>query len=305
LKQFFLLTLAGSTVAGGTLAAQPRIDNVLEKMTPPGATSLVGARMDEIRNTDFYGEAIRQRKLPQLDQFVRQTGFDPRRDVRELLFATTKTGGVLMARGTFRVDLTLTDFKPIRHGAYTVQTYSGNGYCVLDRTLAIAGDIPSVNAALDAWTQGSHTAAQPLLAHAKQVEAVYPFWGVSIGFAGFLADNMPKAASGIDFARIFRGLEDTWFEATFANGFKGVVHGATATEQDAINLRDTAKGMIGFGRLSVPENQPGMLKLWDGFSVEQEAKSVAIRIDIAQGLVEQLIHMFDAATSGRGRGRGR
>jgi hypothetical protein len=291
-------------LTGGLLFAQPRVDNVLEKMVPPGATSLVGARMEEIRNTDFYREMVEQRKLPQVDQFARETGFDPRRDVRELLFATTKTGGgVLLARGNFRVDLDLPDFKAVRHGVYTVRVSGLNGFCILDKTLAVAGDVPSVNAALDEWTRGSHTAAQPLLSRAKEVDGADPFWGVSTGFAGFIADNMPRAASGIDFSKIFRGLEDTWFEATFAGGFKGMVHGSTATDQDAVNLRDTAKGMIGFGRLSVPDNQPELLKLWDGFSVTQEGRSVAIAADIPQNLVDRLIHMFDAATGGRGRGR--
>jgi hypothetical protein len=291
-------------LAAGTLCAQPRINNVLVQMVPPGATSLVGVRMDEVRNSGFYKELIQQSKLPSVEQFARETGFDPRRDVRELLFASTKSGGVLLARGTFHVNA-VKEAKPVRHGVYTVQTLGANGYCVLDSTLAVAGDVPSVNAALDEWRSGKHVAAQPLLAHGKQIEPSYPFWGVSSGFAGFLADNMPRAASGIDFSKIFRGLEDTWFEATFTGGFKGSVHGVTATDQDAINLRDTARGLIGFGRLNVPENQPDMLKLWDGISVEQQGRAVAILADVPQNLVDQLVKMLGSAQSGRGRGRSR
>jgi len=33
-------------------AAEPRIDNVLVKMVPPGTTSLVGALMDVLKTTD-------------------------------------------------------------------------------------------------------------------------------------------------------------------------------------------------------------------------------------------------------------
>jgi hypothetical protein len=291
-------------LAAGTLFAQPRIDNVLVRMVPPGATSLVGARMDEIRNSPFYNELTRQSKLPQVDQFARETGFDPRRDVRELLFATTKSGGVLVARGTFRVTA-FKDAKPVRHGVYSVWTVGDSGFCILDATLAAAGDVISVNAALDEWVSGSHTAAQPLLARAKQVDGSLPFWGVSSGFAGFLADNMPRANSGIDFSKIFRGLEDTWFEAGFANGLKATIHGVTATDPDAVSLRDTAKGLIGFGRLSVPENQSDLLRLWDGITVDQEGRAVSIRMDVAQNLIDQLVTMLGAAQSGRGRGRGR
>ena len=297
-----LLSLALIT---GTLAAQPRIDNVLIRMVPPGSTSLVGARMTEIRDTAFYREIVQQRKLPQLDQFARETGFDPRIDVRELLFASTKTGGVLVARGTFKVnEQILKSQKPVRHGVYNVWANANNGFCILDATLAAAGDLPSLFSALDEWTSGTHTSAQRLLIHAKTVDPASPFWGVSTGFAGFLADNMPRAASGIDFSKIFRGLQDTFFQASFSNGFKALVHGATATDQDAINLRDTAKGLIGFGRLSVPENQPEMLKLWDGFNVEQQGRTVEIRVDVAQDLVNRLIQTLTVPQSGRGRGRG-
>jgi hypothetical protein len=289
-----------------SLFAQPRIDNVLLRMVPPGATSLVGARVSEIRDTAFYRDIVQQQKIPQLDLFARDTGFDPRRDVRELLYATTKSGGVLLARGTFKVNpQALSDGKLIRHGVYNIETLGDNGFCILDATLAAAGDVVSVKAALDEWTAGQHIAAQSLLAHAKAIDANQPFWGISTGFAGFLADNLPHAASGIDFSKIFRGLEDTWFEATFTNGFKGLVHGATATDQDAANLRDTAKGLIGFGRLNVPENQPEMLKLWDGFEVEQQGRIVEIKIDVAQNLVDRLVQLLTAPQAGRGRGRGR
>jgi hypothetical protein len=290
----------------GSLAAQPRIDNVLVRMVPRGATSLVGARMNEIRDTAFYREMVDQRKLPQLDQFARETGFDPRIDVRELLFASTKTGGVLLARGTFKVnEQILKTQKPVRHGVYNLWANGNNGFCILDATLAAAGDLSSLTAALDEWTSGRHAAAEPLLAHAKSVDSSNPLWGVSTGFAGFLADNMPRAASGIDFSKIFRGLQDTFFQANFSGGFKALVHGATVTDQDALNLRDTAKGLIGFGRLSVPENQPEMLKLWDGFEVEQQGKTVEIRVDIPQNLVDRLIQMLTAQQNGRGRGRAR
>jgi hypothetical protein len=140
---------------------------------------------------------------------------------------------------------------------------------------------------------------------AKPVDPQSQFWGVSTGFAGFLADNMPRAGSGLDFSKIFKGLEDTWFQANFTGGFRAEVHGTTATDQDAINLRDTAKGLIGFGRLSVPDNQPEMLKLWDGITVEQVARSISIKADIPQELAYRLVELLNSAQTPGGRGRGR
>ena len=306
-----LLGVAAALSAG----AQPRIDNVLVRMVPPGSTSLVSARMDLVKATEFYKKLLEQRKLPQVEAFAKETGFDPRRDVRELLFASTPSGGVLLARGSFKFNaepIEKTQAKLVRHGGYSIWSLETSGFCILDATLAAAGDTKSLEAALDEWTSGTHKAAQPLLALAKQIDPKTQFWGVSTGFANFLADNMPKAGGGggraggngggIDFSKIFRGLADTWFQADFTTGFRADFHGNTATEPDAVNLRDTAKGLIGFGRLSVPENQPEMLKLWDGILVEQQAKSLTIRADIPQNLVDRLVQMLSAAQSGRGRG---
>jgi hypothetical protein len=290
--------------AAGAVGA-PRIDNVLVRMVPSNATSLIGARMDLIRKTDLFRKLVDAQKLPQIDEFSKGTGFDPRRDVRELLFANTPAGGVVMARGTFQVRRQpLKEAKLVRHGEYNIWSANGVGYCILDATLAAAGDMVSVEAALDEWKSRGNTGAAALLARANPVDPQSQFWGVSSGFAGFLANHMPKLASGIDFSKIFRGLEDTWFETSFTGNLKGQIHGTTATDQDAMNLRDTAKGLIGFGRLSVPENQPEMLKLWDGFTVEQEGRSVTIRADIPPDQLDRLVQLLGAAQGSPGSGRG-
>jgi len=41
--------------------------------------------------------------------------------------------------------------------------------------------------------------------------------------------------------------------------------------------------------LSVPENQPDLLRLFDGIKVEQKQKSVAINIAVAPELIDKLI----------------
>jgi hypothetical protein len=68
-----------------------------------------------------------------------------------------------------------------------------------------------------------------------------------------------------------------------------------------MNLRDAAKGLIGLGRLSVPENRPELLKFWDGFNVEQSGRSFALNIDVSGDLIDQMVQML-SAPSRRGRG---
>ncbi len=272
------------------------MDNVLEKMVPPGTTSLVGARMDLLKTTAFYRQMVAAQKLPQIDKFAQESGFDPRRDVRELLYAEALEGSVLLARGNFHVnEAMLKSGIVIRHGKYKIISQGTNGLCILDPSLAVAGEIHAIKAALDEWTSGKHTAAQPLLAHLKAVEESSQLWGYSQGAAGFLANNIPKTNTGIDFSQILRGLDDTWFQADFAAGLRTEIHGTTATEKDAMNLRDTVKGLVGLGRLYTPDKQPELVRLWDGILVEQVNRSITLHADIAQDLIERLIQMLGTA----------
>jgi hypothetical protein len=293
--------------AAATAQAAPRVDNVLVRMVPPGSTALVGAHMDQLEASELFQKLMAQQKLPQLDQFARETGFDPRRDVREILLITGPSGTVVLARGKFSLKQDpARDMKLIRHGQYNIRADSADaasGFCILDSSLAAAGEVSAIEAALDEWQHGTHKSAQPLLATVSSLNEQIPLWGVSTGFASFLANNLPRAGNGIDVSAIFHGIESSWFNASVASGFNGAIHCTTATEKDAISLRDAAKGLIGLGRLSVPENKPDLLRFWDGFTVEQNGRSFTINVDVAGDLLDQMVKLV-SGPGGRGRGRG-
>lgn len=283
--------LLAFALLAGSLAAEPRVDNVLIRMVPPSATYLLGLRVGEIRDSVLFRKFAEPGEFKALNDFARATGFDPRRDVDEVLFVKTKSGSVLLARGTFQLtDEAFRGRKRLRHGVYNIWSLNDNAVCVLDRTLAVMGDMVSVAAALDEWTAGNHTAGQAWLGHAKAIDAGNPMWGVATGTAALLGE-LPtgRGAAEMQLARVLQGLEDTWFEASFAAGFKGRIGGVAANEKDASTLRDAAKGAVGMGRLSVPQNQPELLKFWDGFQVEQQGRSVEIRIDVPQSQIDRLM----------------
>jgi hypothetical protein len=273
-------------------------------MVPPGATSLVGGHMDQIRQTEIYKRMLAAQSLGQLDQFASDTGFDPRRDVRELLYATGPQGSVMLARGTFLNTIShlnsaaLKNVTKTRHGKYDIWGQGGNGFCILDSTLAAAGEIPALEAALDEWTSGTHTAAQPLLARVAGINPQSQLWGISIGTGNFLADHPPAANSGLDFSKIFSSLHDYWFQADFSAGIRAEVHGTAGTEKEAMGLRDAVRGLVGLGRLNVPENQPELLKVWDAITVDQQGRSISLHADIAQDLIDRMVQMLNAVPAG-------
>jgi hypothetical protein len=241
-----LAWLLGTSLAA---MAEPRIDNVLVRMVPPGSTALIGAHMDQIKQTDLYRKMLAAQKVPELDHFAAGSGFDPRRDVREFLFAVTPRGEVLLARGTFNMNPAgMPETGRIRHGEYSIWSQGNGGFCILDATLAVAGQIAAIEAALDEWKSGTHTAAQPLLARVSLLDPQSQFWALSTGAQNVLGDRLPKLASGLDLSKIFSGLQDASFEADFSTGLRAGIRGSAASEKEALNLRDTVRGLVGLGR---------------------------------------------------------
>jgi hypothetical protein len=280
----------------GCLPAE-RVDNVLAKLVPADAQSLFGARMEQLKTAPLYTKLVLQQKLPQLDAFAGETGFDPRRDVRDLIVASNgkPNAGVLLARGNFHIAEVKT-LKNTQYRGYvlTLTPKEDAGFCILDRTLAIAGPTASMKAALDHYLSSSRDASTALLDQARAVPERFQIWSVSMGVSDFLADHLPLEGNAANFARVFRSLENLHFEADLSHGLSGLAKGQCHNAEDAKSLGDAVRGLIGFGRLSVPENQPDLLRLWDGLRVEQNDRDITISANIPQELIDKLVQFFES-----------
>jgi len=287
-------------------SAAPRVDNVLIRMVPPGSTALLVLHMKDLQQTDVFRQMMTSQAGSGIDQFAHETGFDPRRDVNELLVVTTPKGSVALARGRFAVNAAaLKDTVTVRHGMYTIWTRQTSGFCILDGTLAAAGEVEAIEAALDEWRTGKHLDGLALAAHAATADPAAQLWGVTSGAPTLLSDNLPRGGSGLDFSKLFRGLDATWFEGDLRTGFQAEVHGEAANEKDALNLRDAVRGMVGLGRLNVPDDQPDMLRVFDGITADQQGKAITIKVDIAPELVGKLLDMLNRPGRGPTRGETR
>jgi hypothetical protein len=282
----FTLTACNSAETGRT-----GIDSTLVALVPPDATMLSGIRMEAVRATALYQKMLAQKALPQLDDFARQTGFDPRRDVRELLIASNGTDVLMAARGTFNLRAIEGSTKSSYKG-YTLYASESRAVGLIDSTTAVAGPLPAVRAALDRYKSGDRARPEELLVRARQIPPENQIWSVSNGFENLLTMTIPQQGNAANAARILQSLQNTTAAADFRAGVNGYINGLCRSDQDAKNLGDAARGLVGLGRLSVPENQPELLKLWDGIKVDQQQRTVKITVGIPQELVDKLIDML-------------
>lgn len=290
-SRWLVLLTALALGCGSAETGRTRIDPVLAGFIPPDATMLAGARMDEIRATPIYQKLLAQKRLGQLDDFARETGFDPRKDVRELLVVSSGNDALVAARGTFRIHAfegaTKTTYK-----GYTLYTRGPGGVALIDSSTALAGSLRTVESAIDRYKAGERSGPAELVARAREIPPQNQIWSVSNGFGSLLTGRVPDTGNAANFGRILRALENTTSAADLRSGLNGYINGLCRTEADAKNLGDAARGMVGLGRLSVPENQPELLRLWDGIKVDQQQRTVKITVAIPQDLIDKLLEML-------------
>ncbi len=136
-----------------------------------------------------------------LQKLIDTTGFDPRKDVAEVLMASDgKTangpGGLVLARGNF--DPPRAQAAALAKGA-TIQNYLGTDLIVgnnpkgsasnesqpgtvafLDNTLAVAGNMDAVMSVIAHRTSSITQLPQTLLAQVNSLSASYDAWFVSL-----------------------------------------------------------------------------------------------------------------------------
>jgi hypothetical protein len=285
--------LAASVAILGCSSAQfgtARIDRGLAALVPADTILLAGIRMSELRSTPLYSKMMSQQRLSELDDFAKQTNFDPRKDVNEMLVASNGADVVVLARGNFKVQAPSESKKSIYKGA-TIYGNAEGAYAILDSATAVAGAERAVRKAID-QKQSGQPGATGLVARAAALPGPAQVWFVSSGW-GTLPDRLSEQGGNLsNFSRIFRSVEKASGTADLRSGIVGTVSGDCRTEPDAKTLGDAARGMVGLGRLSVPENQPEMLRLFDGIKVEQKQQSVQVSVNIPADLVDRLLKLY-------------
>ncbi len=298
-QRYIWIPLIALTACNSAETGRTGIDATLAALMPPDATMLAGVRMAAIRSTPLYQKMLAQKRLERLDEFARQTGFDPRRDVGELLVASNGKDSIIAARGAFNVKA-FEGMTRSTYQGYTLYTRDRGGVALIDNSAAVAGTLAAVRAALDRRRAGDRSGPAELLARARQIPPENQIWSVSNGFDNLLTGRIPESGNAANIGRILGSLENTTAAADFRTGLNGYVNGLCRTEPEAKNLGDAARGLVGLGRLSVPEKQPELLRLWDGIKVDQQQRTIKITVAIPQDLVDKLIDLLGSEPRLRG-----
>ena len=302
LSFFLLVLLAGCSKTSQSTSVF--IDPALLSLVPADAKFMVGANLESLKKSPIYQEHFANEFAAQLDNFSRQTGLDPRKDIWEVLAYADPQATVVMARGKFTVG----DLEPKLEGqgiqktkfkGYTLYGDDRNAAVFLNSSTAIASDAPALRALLERRDRAPAPAAA-LVKLAGEIPHGTQVWGVFQG--NFMKLPVEEGSNLANVNRILAGLEGGLVYANMTSGFDFAATGNGTSAQSAQEINDALRALLGLLRLNTRNEQKDLFEIYDAVDIKQSAKTVKMTLHVKRDLVDQLLKsvLMNGFTGGSG-----
>ncbi len=272
-----------------------RIDPSLEALIPADTVFVVGANLDAIRETSVYQKLLSRVPLPQLDEFARQTGLDPRKDLSQILSCSNGKHGLLMARGKFNVaELeSRLEAQGQKGFAYKNRRLFGNQQTAIlfwNASTAVAGTTDEVRALID---RGPGSGLPPALRDlVRTIPANDQIWAALTGGLEAINPNVPPNSNLANIVGALKSVDTATIGMDLSKGFDLFADVACKTDRDAKFVHDMVKGIVGIGRLNTPDNKPELLKLYDAIQVTQQQTHTRVMANIPTDLADRFLDLW-------------
>jgi len=295
-----LLLFATATILTGSLYAA---DPELVSLAVPNSQVMAGVNVAQVMLSPLGQYLLAQNGqlsgagLPKL---MESAGFDPQRDLREILLtmhAQAGTGqGLILARGTFDVPK-IVEASGANGG--TAETYKGVRIITIskqgsmafpDSTLAIVGDAADVRAAID--RKSAPTAIGSALAAAvNQLSTTEDAWFVSMAPFSQLQPPAPgNAGAGAGPFAIFGKVQQSSGGVKFGANVVVSLQAVSQTDQDASALAAQLRSFAGAADLFLPKDTyVPAAALLQSLNVTAEGPVTKISLSVPESQIEQMM----------------
>jgi hypothetical protein len=285
---------------GVLLAAQVfAADTPLLNLVPAESKVIAGMRVDRTLASPFGRYLLSQARQddPSLNKFIEATGFDPRRDLQEIVTAASdvdRKKGLVLARGVFMGPQILSAAQA--HGAGTLVMYNGvqvlqtsgkrvKWLAIVEGTIAVAGDQEMVKAALD--RRAGTTVNSALAPEAASLQNLYDAWVVAAGvFTPPVSARTPAAP-----AAALAAIQKTRAGVQFGTNVRFTGEAVTRSDKDAQALVDVVRFMASMLQLNRNDNGQSQLiePILNSMELRAEANTVKMSVSIPEADLEQLL----------------
>jgi hypothetical protein len=282
-------------------SASLHVSPSLEALVPSDTVVVLGVNLAGIRDTAIYQKLITRVPLPQLDRFAQQTGLDPRKDLSEILTCSDGKTALLLVRGKFRIADLQARFKsngvaPSMYKDHAL--YGDNGgpdrpvITFLDDTTAAAGTVVGIHALIDAPSGAGRGLPAPLRDLLRTLPAGDQIYASLTGGVEHLNLPLPREGNLGNVLQALRSVDSATLGMNLTNGMDAIAVVNCNTERDAKFVHDLVRGLVGFGRLNTPDNQPDLLKLYDAIQVSQQQAQTKVTANVPQQLADKFLDLW-------------
>jgi hypothetical protein len=271
------------------------IDPALESLVPADTVFVVGANVDAIRDTPVFQKLLSQMPLPQLDEFTRRTGLDPRKDLSQILTCSNGKSALLMARGKFKTQevesrLEANGAKQFAYKKYSLFGDERAAIFFLNASTAIAGPAEELRPIIDGTgARGLPPALRDLLRSLPAGDQIYA--ALAGGLEG-LNLTIPQDSNLGNIVNVLRAIDSATLGMDLRGGIAATAEVTSKTERDAKFVHDMVKGVVGLGRLNTPDSHPELLRLYDAIKVEQQQTHTKVTADIPADLADRFLDLW-------------
>ena len=281
-RRFFSTFLTFSAIA---CAADPGLLNLVM----PNAQIFAGINVERIAASPIgkeIGSKI-QGAAPQIRKMLSETGFDPTRDLKEILIAATAQGqngpALILVRGSFDAAkfsslISSSGQKPETYHGVQILGNPGQksgSVAFLDGGIAVAGDPEQVRAAIRRRAHGTSLTAE-LAGKIATLSDRYDIWfhtsGPVTGPASSVPDARLQPASDL-----LKSIQQISGGVKFSTGVNLTAEIETRSEKDGASVLGALQLFSGF--LTANQQSPATLKP-DALKLSLEGKTVRVALDI-------------------------
>lgn len=288
-------------------------DPALLSMVMPDAKVLSGVQVDSARNSAFGRFVLSHMQLDddKLKKLLADAGFDPRRDLTEILMASNWSDAnsrwLLLARGAFNIPKFTS---ALDAGGGTTTAFQGvnilsgkpgdSVMAFLDSSAAAMGDLDSVKGAIQRYQQHVAKPGSALIGRVTSLSAANDFWFITLvpvtEFAGAVPDpNLSQAMQG----GMLQGIQEASGGVKFGDVVHFSVQAVTGTEKDAASLLEVVRFLSGLLKMNrekdVAASQIG--SLIDSLDAKANGNVVTLSLSVTESKLEQIMNTAKQETN--------
>jgi hypothetical protein len=284
------------------------LDPALLPLIPSDTISLGGIRVDAFQKTETWKRlSASPQWTRQLDEFTKEVGFDPRKDLLEVLWASDGKESLFFIRNRFsqmniEPMVRREGFQRLAYKGYPLLGDEEFAALFMNASTAVVGRTARLRKIIDDRDAGPGNVSKELLAKAETIPANTHLWMVATpsalpklesdraGTSNMLA-NLPRLLNGVQYLTVALDM---------ASGVDAQAVAYCGDDQCAKQWQNTIKGLAGIARLTLPEAQRAqMLPLLDSVEVQVNGTVATTKFKVDLAGLERLQTTFSAAESRR------